>query len=181
MKMGGWAPQKLSFSKTISMKNFPLLFLLLPLTAPLFAQQPVLFKSPNELKRTVGEFVTINENETLPERSYSVQAQRLPNGATGTFLMIDEAEKEKGIKSKQSPSSVKFSPNPVTDQLTVTVKNFAGESFRIEVLNLLGVKLHSAEGTTSQVKIDFTGYAAGTYFIRCGIRADWFISRVVKE
>jgi hypothetical protein len=163
------------------MKYLLLFFLLLPLAAPLFAQQPVIAKSPKELKRAVGEFVTINENETLPERNYSVQTQHLPNGATGTFLKFDEPEKENGVKGKQPASAVKLSPNPVTDQLTVTVKNFTGETFQIEVLNLLGVELHSLQSAAALSKIDFTVYSPGIYFIRCTVNGERVVSRIVRQ
>jgi hypothetical protein len=49
------------------------------------------------------------------------------------------------------------------------------------VLNLLGVKLHSVQTVAPLIKVDFTGYSPGIYFIRGMVDGERFVSRIARQ
>ncbi|ESU22682.1 hypothetical protein FEDK69T_19400 [Flavobacterium enshiense DK69] len=60
-------------------------------------------------------------------------------------------------------AELKYYPNPVNDQLTITAKDVIT---RIEVYNLLGQQLNALDNTTNNVQMNFGGFASSTYLVK---------------
>ncbi|UOK42308.1 MULTISPECIES: T9SS type A sorting domain-containing protein [Flavobacterium] len=60
-------------------------------------------------------------------------------------------------------AELKYFPNPVNDQLTITAKDVIT---RIEVYNLLGQQLKALDTTTNNVQMNFGGFASSTYLVK---------------
>lgn len=155
------------------------LFALLIVSVCLFAQQPSTFRSAKESKKFIGEFVTVNENQPLPELSYSVQVSKTKDGGTGTFLKFEDDTQPVASTVLPKPTFTVY-PNPVQSKTKVTVKN--AERFRVEIFNLIGQRcgLLDADHKTS-VEIDLSQYPAGLYLIKCSSGGEISTFKVVKE
>ena len=93
---------------------------------------------------------------------------------TGDATYTATFEQEVGIEDVESVSVV-LAPNPTTGLLHV---KSSSEVLRLEVYNLQGSMLHSADGEAS---VDLTGQAAGTYMMRVVTASGTSVHRVVKR
>jgi hypothetical protein len=69
------------------------------------------------------------------------------------------------------PAQVLFYPNPVTDQLQISVLNGQTGIYRISVFDVLGQLLYDERiekgfDGTSSLSVNFTSFATGNYFVR---------------
>lgn len=117
------------------MKILISLVVLLIISNSLFAQSSSTARSAKELRKTVGEFVTVNSNEPVPERSYSVQVSKTKDGGTVTFLKFEDDPQPAASTALPKPTFTVY-PNPVQSKTKITVKN--AEQFRVEIFNLIG-------------------------------------------
>lgn len=159
--------------KPFSLSVFLLLF------SPILAQQATTSRSAKELKKSVGEFVTVNEHEVLPAHSYTVQISKTKDGGTGTFLKFEDDTQPVTSTVLPKPTFTVY-PNPVQSKTKVTVKN--AEQFRVEIFNLIGQRcgLLEADHKTS-VEIDLSLYPAGLYLIKCSTGGEINTFKLVKE
>ena len=93
---------------------------------------------------------------------------------TGDATYTATFEQEVSIEDVESVSLV-LAPNPTTGLLHV---KSSSEVLRLEVYNLQGSMLHSADGEAS---VDLTVQAAGTYMVRVVTASGTSVHRVVKR
>jgi len=64
--------------------------------------------------------------------------------------------------------TVKLYPNPTSGNLFVTLPEKRGNEFTIRITNLLGTVLfeNKVAGSSSQIKLDLSGYDTGVYFVK---------------
>nr|WP_294936232.1 T9SS type A sorting domain-containing protein [uncultured Flavobacterium sp.] len=75
-------------------------------------------------------------------------------------------------------AALRYYPNPVADQLTITAKDVLT---RVEVYNLLGQKVKVVEANTNTVQIDFNGFASSTYLIKVYSEQKVQLFKVIKK
>lgn len=73
---------------------------------------------------------------------------------------------------------LKYYPNPVTDNLTITAKDVIT---KIEFFNLLGQLLKVSNVNNDTVKIDFSEFAASTYLIKVHSEGNVQLFKVIKK
>jgi hypothetical protein len=161
------------------MKKFFSLFVLFVLSGSLFAQQASTSRSAKELKKSAGEFVTVNEHEVLPAHSYTVQISKTKDGGTGTFLKFEDDPQPAASTVLPKPIFSVY-PNPALNKTRVSVKN--AEQFRVDIFNLIGHRCGFLEADhKTSVEIDLSLYPAGLYLIQCSTGAEISTFKLVKE
>ena len=90
------------------------------------------------------------------------------------------------VKCTDISTSVNYFPNPFTNEITIKVNNLTSSNANIEVIDMIGKtilskKFENIQNDNSEFKIDVSGIAAGTYFIR--FKSDTFndVSKVFKN
>ncbi len=71
-------------------------------------------------------------------------------------------------------------PNPVTDDLTVEVKNSAG-NFEVQIFNILGSVIRTQNITSTKGFISLEGECAGIYYVKIYNGADVGVHKIVKN
>ncbi|TGD59498.1 T9SS type A sorting domain-containing protein [Flavobacterium humi] len=75
-------------------------------------------------------------------------------------------------------SGVRYYPNPVTDQLTITAKEAIT---KVELYNLLGQKLKVIEANGTTVRMDFNAFGSSTYVVKVYSEENVQFFRVIKK
>jgi len=76
---------------------------------------------------------------------------------------------------------VKLYPNPVSDQLQVTLDETTGNVLGLELMDYLGRTLFVQKAKGHECSIDVKNLAAGVYLIRCTTDKGVYINKFVKE
>jgi hypothetical protein len=89
-----------------------------------------------------------------------------------------------GLNEIATLEGVEIFPNPVKDLLSVNLPAGQGGAFEVVLSNVLGENLQTINTTaaTSNVKLDLSRFAAGTYFVKVkDTEGKMSINRVVKD
>jgi hypothetical protein len=89
-----------------------------------------------------------------------------------------------GVSNPSESYSISVSPNPFTDKINLDLKGFRGKTSRIELLNLMGLKLWSESITpagSSSVSLSFPGLPSGMYFLRILSGGNVSIVKLIRQ
>ncbi|RZJ66361.1 MAG: PKD domain-containing protein [Flavobacterium sp.] len=77
-----------------------------------------------------------------------------------------------------SKNELRVYPNPIVDFVNIS---FTEEISKIRVLNMIGQLVHMADVNATETKLDFSGYAAGTYLIYIDMGTAVKTVKVIKK
>jgi hypothetical protein len=120
-------------------------------------------------------------NGTWVQKSFNVSALLTPTAvmqlSVETFDIMPSSIVEGGLDKFEVTdngvgvgqiinSSFSAYPNPFTNELMIDASSFAGKNSVVEIYNSVGEKIYSENITTSLLKINSAGWAAGIYVVR---------------
>lgn len=82
------------------------------------------------------------------------------------------------VKRVEAAKAVMLYPNPVKGYLTVKSDEFVS---KLEVYDLYGKLIYSAVDNSSDITIDFGGYAAGLYIVKVTGNSGTLVQKIVKQ
>ena len=88
------------------------------------------------------------------------------------FAIINPSDDVTALKA-----SVKASPNPATDRVTLTVANTSSTSHSLRIINVMGMTIANTTFEGESVDINLSGYEHGTYTVI----VDGMVTRVIKK
>jgi hypothetical protein len=157
------------YNNFILMKKIFLLILVMSVTFGLRAQSieryvigsagGTYFDGVNfEMDYTVGEVAI-----TTISNSSNTLTQGFQQPFKLTWVSVQEIS--------DNPSQVILYPNPIVDQLNISIQNAQTGAYRVMVYDLLGqLLIDQSTGAgfdgTAQLSVDFDRYATGNYFVR---------------
>ena len=74
-----------------------------------------------------------------------------------------------GISELPFKYEVDIYPNPSNGQVNLLINNLGQKVYEVEISDILGRKLNSANYNSNQISLDMESYGAGTYFLRVNI------------
>ncbi len=148
------------------MRLFLFLFLLIP-GGSIYAQTltPKVVVSSGNFTSNGGYSISSTVGESVVQTFYS-SGVYLTQGFQQPSLFIGNKR-----EVNNSGTSIEVYPNPVEDKLILEISTSEINKFFVEVYTLTGLKLQTHLLTnllsaTSIKRLDFSGYAKGTYFVR---------------
>ena len=140
-----------------------------------------------EIKVVAGSSITFTftPEENYEVRSILVNGDSVGNSTTHTIEDIQENmtihvefQSKIAIKQYQLDNNIVIYPNPVTDQLNVKLSAVFDQ---LEITNLLGQVLYTANINDSEFTISVSNYNAGLYFIRLTSEQGTVTKKFFKE
>jgi hypothetical protein len=98
-------------------------------------------------------------------------------------LLVSQTPATAEHTSTDELRNVDFYPNPVKTFLTIDFNNYvAGNNaiYQISIYNSLGKQIHTEQASLSTVKIDFTAFEPGMYFVEVK-SGDYKITRRIQK
>lgn len=89
-----------------------------------------------------------------------------------------------GITNPSGSYSIHVFPNPFTDKISLELNGFTGKTSRIEVLNIMGVKVCSETiipSGSSSVSLSFPGLSSGIYFLRIVSGSSVSVIKLIRQ
>ena len=124
-----------------------------------------------------GQSVTVSTNTynaqgLTPATTYTVRVRALCDGGlisdwcnTITFTTTDNGGQQQGIDEVNASYSVSVYPNPATNNVTVSVEGLNGKA-QLSVIDMSGRTVMSTTMDDSNVQLNVSTLAQGTYFVR---------------
>jgi murein DD-endopeptidase MepM/ murein hydrolase activator NlpD len=104
-------------------------------------------------------------NRALPATAGNYTFEATYNGFTCSSKFTISCDSTTGIHSQASKQSIKISPNPFSNIITVTDDEEIG---RVAIYNAVGNSIYDAQLQTKKQQIDLSIYPAGHYFLKAG-------------
>jgi asparagine N-glycosylation enzyme membrane subunit Stt3 len=119
----------------------------------------------------------VNTNPDLKHNNYWVMTG-MSGCAQKTYLNAPLAVEDMNSAS----TSIEVFPNPAGELVTITINSSLSGTMKVEILNMTGQALTTAQVTDNKATVSLAGYAAGIYMVACyrdGVRVA--TSRLVKN
>jgi hypothetical protein len=134
------------------------------------------------LSITPNRFVTnmvVNVTDpTIPQYTVSLNAKNPSGVSTATALILMD-DCTTGIADNSLRTAMDVYPNPVRDQLNITLP--VGDNYSVKITNLLGSVVYSETTSKEKVNINLTNVARGVYFVTVESKTEKVTRKVVLD
>jgi hypothetical protein len=86
-----------------------------------------------------------------------------------------------GASMKKMITAVTVLPNPATQQVQVRITTLSAGDIKMEMYNMMGLKMQMADKFTNNSKVDISSFPVGVYMIICYQDGEKFITRFIKN
>lgn len=134
------------------------------------------------LSITPNRFVTnmvVNVTDpTIPQYTVSLNAKNPSGVSTATALILMD-DCTTGIADNSLRNAMDVYPNPVRDQLNITLP--IGDNYSVKITNLLGSVVYSETTSKEKVSINLANVARGVYFVTVESKTEKVTRKVVLD
>lgn len=128
--------------------------------------------------RFVTNMVVNVTDPTIPQYTVTLNAKNPSGVSTATALILMD-DCTTGIVENSLRNTMDVYPNPVRDQLNITLP--AGDNYSVKITNLLGSVVYSETTSKEKVSINLANTARGVYFVTVESKTEKVTRKVVLD